>query len=86
MRDLDGIWLFVARENENAANRLVNRLESAFRTIASQPRIGRPRPEFGPKLFSFPIEDIVVFYEIADPGIRIIRVWDGRRDPSKFND
>jgi len=35
---------------------------------------------------AFPIEELIVFYEVADPGIRIVRVWDGRRDPAKFNE
>jgi toxin ParE1/3/4 len=84
MRDLDAIWLFVARDNQTAANRLMDRLTSAFRTIASQPRIGRTRPELGPKVRSFPLDDLIVFYEIADSDIRIIRVWDGRQDPASF--
>jgi plasmid stabilization system protein ParE len=31
---------------------------------------------------SFSTGEQVVFYQIADPGVRIVRVWDGRQDPA----
>jgi toxin ParE1/3/4 len=84
LNDLDSIWLFIAQDNETAADRLMDRMSSAFEALASQPQIGRARPEIGPKMRSIAVGEIVLFYEIVPPGVRIVRVWDGRRDLAKL--
>jgi toxin ParE1/3/4 len=86
VRDLDGIWYFIAKDNETAATRQIERLYSVFRALAAHPRMGRARPEIAPRMRSFSAGEQVVFYQIADPGIRIVRVWDGRRDPARIVD
>ncbi len=84
LRDLDSIWLFIARENEPAANGVMDRLYEVFQTLVRQPRIGKSRPEIGPGVRSFVAEGLIIFYQIANSGIRIVRVWDARQDPRKF--
>lgn len=82
LRDLDEIWYFIAKDSETAATRQMERLYSVFRALATQPRMGRARPEVAPRMRSFSAGEQVVFYQIADPGVRIVRVWDGRQYPA----
>jgi toxin ParE1/3/4 len=63
----------------------MDRLYSVFRALASQPRMGRARPEIGSGMRSFASAEQVIFYQIGDPGVTIVRVWDGRRYPARIN-
>jgi toxin ParE1/3/4 len=84
VRDLDDIWYFIAKDNETAANRQIERLHSVFRTLATQPLMGRARPEIAPRMRSFSTGEQVIFYQISDHDVRIVRVWDGRQDPARI--
>jgi toxin ParE1/3/4 len=84
VQDLDDLWYFIAKDNETAASGQLERLHAAFKTLASQPHMGRVRPEIAPRMRSFAVGEHVVFYEAAGPGVRIIRVWDGRRDLARM--
>ena len=47
-RDLDEIWSYVAEDaSPNTADRLIDTIIGRFELLAEQPRLGRPRPEFG---------------------------------------
>lgn len=84
VRDLDEIWFFIAKDSEAAACRWLDRVYSAFEILATQPLMGRARPEIAPGMRSFSVAEQVVFYQVADPGVRIVRVWDGRQDLSRL--
>jgi toxin ParE1/3/4 len=85
IQDLDDIWYFIATDSESAASEQMDRLYSAFRALASQPRMGRERPEIGPGMRSFVTAEQVIFYQIRDSGVLIVRVWDGRRNLTRIN-
>ena len=53
--DLDGIWYFIARDNIQAANSLIDTLLERFSVLTENPMMGRPRPNLGPDLRSIPI-------------------------------
>ena len=78
--DLVEIWVYVARENERAADELLGRIERAFRTLANNPLIGRARPELAPGLRSFVIGSRIAFYRPTDRGIDLVRVLGGAMD------
>ena len=40
--DLINIWLYIARENEAAANRVYEAAENTFKLLADSPRMGTP--------------------------------------------
>lgn len=84
IRDLDEIWYSIARENEASAARQLDRFYEAFARIARFPRMRRSRPEISPQLRSFVVDHFLIFYELAPPGVRIVRVWDGRQDPERL--
>ena len=50
-----------------------------FDLLAEQPGMGRARPEFGPGVRSFAVENFVIYYRQEDD-VLIARILHGRRD------
>ena len=79
--DILGIWLFIAGDDEDAADRWLERLEACLHLWASQPLLGRGRDELQPRLRSMAFGRYIVFYELLPDGIDVVRVLHGARDP-----
>lgn len=83
--DLDAIWLFIARDNLRAADRLVEQLVLKCRLLARSPRIGRQRDELRVGIRSLAHGRYLIFYRIDALGIQVVRVVGGEMDlPSLF--
>jgi toxin ParE1/3/4 len=78
--DLEEIWLYIAHDNPEAADKYISAIVSRFPTLASMPHLGRERPELSPGLRSFVVGHHVIFYRLFDSGVEIARVLDGVRD------
>jgi toxin ParE1/3/4 len=78
--DLDKIWLHIARDNPDAADRLVEQLRAICETLAASPELGKPRPEFAAGLRSYRAGNRFIFYFETASGIEIARVLHGARD------
>jgi toxin ParE1/3/4 len=78
--DLVEIFLYIARDNLDAAHRTHSRLEEILRTIASQPKIGRTRDELIPGIRSLASDSHVVYYREVKGDIRVLRILHGARD------
>ncbi|WP_271065791.1 type II toxin-antitoxin system RelE/ParE family toxin [Caulobacter sp. NIBR1757] len=81
-RDLDEIFLWIAREaSEARAIKVIRRLEAKFQMIAEFPGIGRRRDMAG-GLLGASEPPWIILYEalVGRSGVRILRVVDGRRD------
>jgi toxin ParE1/3/4 len=78
--DLEEIWLFIAQDDPDAANRFIRTIVSRFPTLASMPHLGRHREELAARLRSFPVGNYVIFYRPIDGGVEVIRVLHGARD------
>ncbi len=82
-RDLDEIWLYVARESgsEDAAARVVERIVEKFALFARFPFIGREIASGRhPEVRAFPADRYAIFYRPAGNEIRILRVIHASRD------
>lgn len=79
-RDVREIWDYIARDNPDAADRLVRSFNETLGRISDQPGIGRTREDLSPRLHSFPVGNYLLFYRAASDGIELIRVLHGRRD------
>ena len=94
-RDLPNIYAFIARDNVEAANQLLNAIDSTFDLIAHQPECGvryRPRHRKLADVCIFPVRgysNYLVFYRIDGVKVRVLYVVHGvqnlmrlfRRDP-----
>ena len=78
--DLINIWLYIARDNEAAANRVYEAAKNTFQLLAYSPRMGTP---YHPKrsrlkgIRFFPINKFhsyIIYYREQPDGIEIIRV------------
>ena len=78
--DLDEIWLYIAQDNPDAADKYIRVIVARFPMLASMPLMGRERGELSPGLRSFPVSRHVIFYRPMDNGVEIARVLDGARD------
>jgi toxin ParE1/3/4 len=81
-RDLRAIRDYIAKDNPEAARRVILRLRDLARMLAGAPALGRARPEFGHDLRSFVADPYVLFYRIptGTTGIELVRVLHGARD------
>ena len=77
---MDEIWIYIAQDNPDAADRYIHSIVSRFLTLGAMPKIGRERPELSPGLRSFAIGRHVIFYRLFDDGIEVVRVLNGARD------
>ncbi len=78
--DLTDIWVFVAQDNAEAADRFVDQLHEKCRLLAGSPKAGRQRPELDPSIRSFAVGHYVIFYRASANGIEVARLLHGRRD------
>ena len=74
------IWVFVAQDNAEAADHLVDQIHEKCQLLAAAPKAGRQRPELDPSIRSFAVGSYVIFYREGDNGIEVARVLHGRRD------
>ena len=61
-QDLLDIWLYIAGDNPNAADRQLERIDHKCRLCATQPEIGQPRPDLGTDVRCFGVDKYVVVY------------------------
>ncbi len=79
-KDIEELWLYIAADNMFAADRVLDDIEAQCHLIATQPGMGRPRPELAPDVRSFPVGRYVIYYQTLPDGIEIIRVLHSARD------
>lgn len=86
-RDLISIAEYIAGENPDAAERVLDAVENKCNQLLENPRMGAECNDLADGLRQFWVSPYpyVLFYRIIDEGIRLIRVLHGHRDiPSVF--
>ena len=78
--DLWEILVYIARDNEDAAFRLIDAIDERFEMLARFPMGGQARPELLPNLRSFPVGRYLIFYRPIEDGIEVLRVLHGARN------
>ena len=78
--DIFEIWDYIAEDSVSAADQWIDKLDQQFELLATQPLMGRARPELAAQMRSFPFGRYVIFYEPIDNGIDVVRVLHGARD------
>ena len=83
-RDVLDIWRTIAKDNESAADRFIDRLTHHFRILGDVPHAGRVRDDIRPGYRSFPVGEYLIFYRIREPGVHIMHIVHGRRDLTRY--
>jgi toxin ParE1/3/4 len=78
--DLRDIWLYIAKDNPEAADKLTPVLVSRFLVLASKRAMGRQRKELGSNLRSHVVGNYIIFYRCMNDEIEVVRVLHGARD------
>ncbi|MGK0237047.1 MAG: type II toxin-antitoxin system RelE/ParE family toxin [Verrucomicrobiia bacterium] len=85
-QDLFSIWEFIADDDSEAADRVLDLIGNQFLLLARSPGLGRPRKELAANVLCFPVvksawrSSFLIYYRLADRGIEIVRVLEGHRD------
>lgn len=74
------IWSYIAEDDPDAADRLLNRIDRMFHTIATQPQLGKSVEELASNLRFVPIGNYLIFYRPAKDAVEIVRLLHGARD------
>jgi toxin ParE1/3/4 len=80
--DVLQIWNHIAEDSIEAADRLVEKFNEKLQLLADFPGLGPARPELGPALRSFPVDQYLLIYErrTKGKGITLLRVVHGARN------
>lgn len=79
--DLLELWLIIAEENLVAADELLDSIKTTALLLATQPEMGRARPELADGLRSFPTRTPhIIFYVPNNDGVLVVRVLHHARD------
>ncbi len=78
--DLEAIGDYIAMDNPRRAVSFIREMRARFEGIAAAPRSAPLRENIGPGIRVAPHGSYLIFYRIADDGIRIERVLHGARD------
>lgn len=79
--DLLELWLAIAEDNLAAADESLDSIQSTLSLLATQPGMGRARPELADGLRSFSTRTpYIIFYVPEKDGLLIVRVLHHARD------
>ncbi len=80
-RDLNDIWDYIASDNIEDADRVIDALDGAVIKLAQNPGIGHWREELIDKRHRFfPVHPYLIVYRHETKPLQIIRVLHGSRD------
>ena len=83
-QDLLDVWLYIAADNPDAADRLLDEIDETLRLLAGAPGLGRARDDIAPGLRYFPIGSYLILYEALPDGIMVVRLVHGARHLSRL--
>jgi toxin ParE1/3/4 len=78
------IWLYIASDNEAAADSLLRNFFEKFERAAAYPEIGQARPDIAVDARMLVEGRYIALYEPTAYGVEIIVVVHGMRDPSTW--
>jgi toxin ParE1/3/4 len=77
--DLIEIWRYIARDNPDAADRLLDRIERVVELLARHPLMGAARPDLRKDLRYFVSGRYLILYRPIAGGVEVVRVVHGAR-------
>ncbi len=77
--DLIEIWMYVATDNPEAADKLIEQIDTKCKMLADNLAMGQARPDIAPGLRYFPTRNYLILYRQLREGVEIVRVVHGAR-------
>ena len=85
-RDVFEIWAYIAEDNVDAADLVLDYLHAQCLLLSKTPAMGRLRDDFAPNLYVMPVgknswrSRYLIFYRPTGLGIEVIRILEGHRN------
>ena len=81
LRDIQGIWDYIAIDSPDAADRVVDELFEAFEQLAARPGLGHTRRDLTRRDVRFwPVRSYLVVYAEGHGTLQIVAILHGARD------
>ncbi len=77
--DLAEIWTYIARQNPDAADRVMHRIDQRLQLLLADPAMGEPIVRRRRKLRATAVGSYVIYYGLIDDGIDVYRVLHAAR-------
>ena len=82
LNDLDEIWEFIAKDNVEAANRIVAQVLATCENLSRLPHQGHSRPELSSRPLRFVVvRDYLLAYAPDERPLWILAILHGKRNP-----
>jgi toxin ParE1/3/4 len=78
--DLLEIWQYIAKDNESAADAMLDRIQRGFEVISQFSHGGTARLELFPGLRSYSVGNYVIYFRPLTNGVEVVRILHGARD------
>jgi toxin ParE1/3/4 len=84
--ELWAIWLYIARDNPEAATRVIDAAYKSFKDLAANPRLGRVRKFREPRLRGVrswhvgEFHNYLIFYRAESGVVRVLHVYHGAQN------
>lgn len=80
-QDLDGIWEYIAKDNLEAADRVIAEIYDAIQNLVKMPGMGHVREDLADRSHRFwPVRDFLIVYHPDTTPLEIVRVFRGSQD------
>jgi toxin ParE1/3/4 len=80
--DLDTIWEYIAEDNEDAADQLIDRIEATIEALLPFPYQGHRRPDLTSRPLRFTMTgDYLIAYAFDRSPLWVVAIMHGRRSP-----
>jgi len=73
------IWMYIAQENEAAADGVIDKIDSRIKLLSNMPHSGPEMPHIAPGVRRTVVGRYSVYYRMIDDGIEILRILHERR-------
>ncbi|MCF6335934.1 MAG: type II toxin-antitoxin system RelE/ParE family toxin [Spirochaetales bacterium] len=80
MEDMRSIKAYIARDNPEAAVRMIKRIKAAVKHLGKFPNSGRIIPESNiPQLREIIVSNYRIMYQVSESAINVFAVYEGHR-------
>lgn len=87
LEDLASVWSYIARDDPDAATRLIERIESATHRLEKYPWLGEVDPRVGEYRRRLIVGNYLVYYRVENESVIVLRVYhSARRIEDLFRD